>query len=59
VVRCLVHSKKLIKRNQVSTITHYPSISFRDAQQKVRKSIRNISKTQGVSSSEFFRDLLS
>lgn len=39
-------------------VSDYPSISFEEAQEKVRRSIENIDKNSGISSDEFFSKML-
>jgi hypothetical protein len=49
--------KESIKIEEIDSIPYYPAISFDEAQKKVENSIANISKNQGVESSEFFKGI--
>jgi hypothetical protein len=45
--------------NNASIDTRYPTISFEEAQQKVKKSIANISQNKGRDADSVFEELLS
>ena len=50
--------KKSVKIEEIDSIP-YPAISFKEAQKKVKSSVANISKKQGIESNDFFKGLLS
>jgi len=51
--------KESIKIEEINSIPFYPAISFEEAQQKVQKSIANISKNRGKDADTVFKELLS
>lgn len=51
--------KESINIEEIDSIPYYPSISFEEAQNKVQKSVTNISNNEGKDSDIFFKELLS
>ncbi len=51
--------KDSINIEEIDSIPFYPSISFEEAQKKVKKSVSDISKNLGRDSDIVFSDLLS
>ena len=50
--------KKSISIEEIDMIPHYPSISFREAKEKVANSVNNISKGEGRDISKVFDEIL-
>ncbi len=51
--------KDSIKIEEIDSIPFYPSISFDEAQKKVKTSVENISKNSGKDADKVFGELLS